>query len=126
MSMPPFPMWLSGAATIVRFLAFETSIAVAQEHIAAREWAAAWLALERAHVLGQPSVWLHLRSHWWMRVCGLAERDAREVFGQIVRLVLAVPGSALGRYPRGNTGRANVDMFRPMPVAPDLGRLLQS
>jgi hypothetical protein len=107
-------------------LAFETSIAVAQEHIAAREWAAAWLALERAHVLGQPSVWLHLRSHWWMLVCGLAERDAREVFGQIVRLVLAVPGSALGRYPRGNTGRANVDMLRPMPVAPELSRLLQS
>jgi hypothetical protein len=105
-------------------LAFETCLTVAKEHIAEREYSAAWLALERAHVLGQPSVWLHLRSHWWMLICGLAERDAREVFGQIARLALAIPGSALDRYPRGNTGRARVDMFRPMPIAPDLGRLL--
>jgi hypothetical protein len=106
-------------------LAFETSLSVAKEHVAAREWAAAWLALERAHVLGQASIWLHLRSHWWMLVCGVAEKDAREVVGQMVRLVLSVPGSALGRYPRGNTGRARVDMFRPLPIAPDLGRLLR-
>lgn len=106
-------------------LAFETSLTVAKEHIAAREWAAAWLALERAHVLGQPSIWLHLRSHWWMLVCGIAQRDGREVLGQVIRLVLSILGSALGRYPRGNTGRANVDMFRPMPVASDLGRLLE-
>ena len=106
-------------------LAFETSLTVAKEHIAAREWAAAWLALERAHVLGQPSIWLHLRNHWWMIVCGIAQRDGREVLGQVIRLVLSILGSALGRYPRGNTGRANVDMFRPMPVASDLGRLLE-
>src|SRR5687768_8045430 len=105
-------------------LAFETSLTVAKEHIAARELSAAWLALERAHVLGQPSVWLHARSHWWMLVCGLAERDTREVLGQILRLVLSVPASALGRYPRGNTGRARVDMQKPMPIAPDLGKLL--
>ena len=105
-------------------LAFETSLTVAKEHIAAREYEAAWLALERAHVLGQPRVWQHFRSHWWMLVCGLASSDAREVVGQVVRMVLSIPASALGRYPRGNTGRANVDMFRPMPIAPDLGRLL--
>lgn len=106
--------------------AFEACIEVAKEHIAEREHAAAWLALERAHVLGQPDVWLHLRSHWWMLVCGVAERDAREVFGQIVRLVLSIPGSALGRYPRGNTGRSRVDMTKPMPIAADLERLLGS
>ena len=107
-------------------IAFETSLTVAKEHLAAGEWAAAFLALERAHVLGQPSVWLHLRSHWWMLVCGIAARDAREVAGQLVRLALSIPGSALGRYPRGNTGRARVDMFRPMPVARDLEVLLGS
>jgi hypothetical protein len=105
-------------------LAFEISLLVAKEHMAAREFSAAWLALERAHVLGQPSVWLHLRSHWWMLVCGIAERDTREVLGQVVRLALSIPASALGRYPQGNTGRARVDMLRPMPIAPDLGRLL--
>jgi hypothetical protein len=107
-------------------IAFETSLAVAKEHIAAGEYPAAWAALERAHVLGQPSVWLHLRSHWWMLVCGLATFDVREIIGQLVRLVLSMPGSALGRYPRGNTGRANVDMFEPMPIARDLEKLLGS
>jgi hypothetical protein len=105
-------------------LAFETSLDVAKEHLVEREYSAAWLALERAHVLGQSSVWLHVRSHWWMLVCGLAEKNVSEMVGQIVRLALSIPGSALGRYPRGNTGRANVDMFRPMRMAPDLEGLL--
>ena len=109
--------------TQIQLSAFETSLVVAKEHIAEGEYAAAWPALERAHVLGQPSVWLHVRSHWWMLVCGLAERNSREVFGQIVRLILSVPASALGRYPRGNTGRANVGMFRRMPVAPESARI---
>lgn len=106
--------------------AFETCIAVAKEHIAERDFPAAWLALERAHILGQPKVSLHLRSHWWMLVCAWTARDAREVGGQLVRLLLAAPGSALGRYPRGNTGRARVNMFRPMPIAPDLEALLRA
>jgi hypothetical protein len=107
-------------------IAFETSIAVAKEHVTEGEYAAAFLALERAHVLGQPSVWLHLRSHWWMLVCGVAARDPYEVFGQLVRLVLSIPGSALGRYPRGNTGRARVDMFEPLPIARDLEEILRA
>src|SRR5262249_53728392 len=107
-------------------IAFETSLEVAKEHIAAGECSAAWPALERAHVLGQPNVWLHFRSHWWMFRCGLAEHDAREVVGQLVRLVLSIPGSLFRRYPRGNTGRARADMFKPKPIAPDLERLLGS
>lgn len=105
-------------------IAFEASLEVAKEHIAAKEYEAAWLALERAHVLSQPNVWRHLRSHWWMLRCALASWDAREVFGQVIRLALAGPGTIFDSYPRGNTGRSNVDMFITMPVAPDIERLL--
>jgi hypothetical protein len=51
-------------------------------------------------------------------------RDGREVAGQLLRLVLAVPGSLTGRYPAGNTGGADVSAFRPMPVPDDLRTLL--
>ena len=32
-------------------------------------------------------------------------RNRREVTGQLLRLVVAGPGSASGRHPKGNTGR---------------------
>lgn len=32
------------------------------------------------------------------------ERDRREAVGQVTRLAAAAPGSALGRYPEGDTG----------------------
>ena len=44
--------------------------------------------------------------------------------GQVGRLIVAGPGSALGRYPVGNTGRANVSAFEPMPIRADLVSML--
>lgn len=107
-------------------MAFEESMSLAKERVRGKDFEVAWAALERAHVLGQPDGRLHLRSHWWMFRCGLAERDGREVLGQAVRVVLSLPSSWLGRYPVGNTGRARVGLFRPMPVAPDVQAILSS
>ena len=45
----------------------------------------------------------------------VAQRDHREAIGQVVRIIVAAPSSALGRYPEGNTGRAQVDLTRPFP-----------
>ena len=39
---------------------------------------------------------------------------------------MAGPGSATGRYPLGNTGRANVSATKPMPIPDDLAELLTS
>jgi len=47
-------------------------------------------------------------------------RDPREVLGQLIRLAVAGVGSAIGRYPAGNTGRARVSLLAPMPVPADL------
>jgi hypothetical protein len=62
----------------------------------------------------------HLRTHVAMLGYGLRHRDGREIVGQLVRLVVAAPGTWTGRYPVGNTGGANVSALTPMPVPDDL------
>jgi hypothetical protein len=42
------------------------------------------------------------------------------VVGQLLRLVVAGPGSLTGRYPVGNTGGADVSALAPMPIPEDL------
>jgi hypothetical protein len=84
----------------------------------------AWRLLERTHILSQPWPWPHVRSHLDMLHLAVHARDRREVLGQIVRTLVAGPGSAVGRYPLGNTGRANVPATRPMPLPDDLAELL--
>lgn len=85
---------------------------------------AAFAALERAHVLGQRFLLPHVVTHAHMFRIGLRRRDAREVFGQVLRLFATVPGWLLGWVPKGNTGGANVSALRPMPLPPDLQVLL--
>lgn len=84
----------------------------------------AWRLLERTHILSQPWAWPHVRSHLDMLRLAVQTRDGREIVGQAFRTIVAGPGSALGRYPRGNTGRANVPATQPMPVPDDLAALL--
>jgi hypothetical protein len=83
---------------------------------AAREWH----HLERAHILSQPRAGLHLRTHVAMLGAGLRRRESREIFGQLLRLVVAGPGSLTGRYPAGNTGGADVSALTRMPIPVDL------
>jgi hypothetical protein len=79
-----------------------------------------WRHLERAHILSQPSAVLHLRTHGAMLRAAVRRRDRHESVGQILRLLVAGPGSLTGRYPVGNTGGANVSAFAPMPIPEDL------
>ncbi len=83
-----------------------------------------WRLLEDAHVLSQPWARWHVRVHLAMLAAGVRERDVREVWGQLVRLVVAGPGSMTRRYPMGNTGRARVPATQPMPIPDDLAELL--
>jgi len=84
----------------------------------------AWRLLEDAHVLSQPWAVAHVGVHWAMLRAAFAQRDGAEVRGQVLRLVVAGPGSLVGRYPVGNTGRAHVAATAPMPVRPDLAAML--
>lgn len=104
--------------------AFEQEMSLAAAELAAGRDAASFAHLERAHVLGQRYALLHARSHWAMLRVGWRRRDRREIAGQIARLLVAAPASALGVLPLGNTGGANVSATRPMAVAADLQALL--
>ncbi len=86
---------------------------------------AAWSFLADAHVLSQPWPWAHFRVHASMLRLGYRTRDRREVLGQLFRLTVAFPASAVGRYPSGNTGRANVSAFATAGIRPDLADLLR-
>jgi hypothetical protein len=81
---------------------------------------AEWRHFERAHILSQPRALLHLRTHIAMLGAGIRRHDRREIVGQLLRLVVAGPGSLTGRYPVGNTGGADVNALTPMPIPDDL------
>jgi hypothetical protein len=84
-----------------------------------------WEHLERAHILSQPMAGAHVRTHLAMLTYGFRRRAPREIGGQLLRLVVAGPGSWTGRYPVGNTGGADVSAFQPMPIPEDLRPILE-
>ncbi|MEW5810895.1 MAG: DUF3703 domain-containing protein [Actinomycetota bacterium] len=83
-----------------------------------------WHHLERAHIVSQPDPWLHTCNHAAMLRLALRQRDRREAIGQVIRIVVAAPGSLTGRYPEGNTGRVAAGLTTPMPMPPDLAAAL--
>ncbi len=83
-----------------------------------------WYHLERAHILSQSSAALHVRTHILMFLHALETSDWKEALGQIPRLLLAAPASLMKNYPKGNTGRADVDMFQPMMIPEDIKKII--
>ena len=80
----------------------------------------AWYHLERAHVIGQSYPYEHTYAHWLMLKFGIAIMDAKEVLGQIPRLLVGGVKSFVGKIPLGNTGGANVPPLKPMPLPEDI------
>lgn len=76
--------------------------------------------LERAHVLGQNSTAHHVLAHLHMLAWAARRRDAREVIGQILRVIGAAIGTWAGLVPSGNTGGSRISGFRSMPIPDDL------
>ena len=86
---------------------------------------ARWYHLARAHIISQPDPWLHTCNHAAMLTLALRQHDRHEALGQIVRTIVAAPGSLTGRYPEGNTGRVAAGLTTPMPIPTDLAAALQ-
>ena len=101
--------------------AFEHEIAAASIARDSGEPHAEFAHLERAHILGQRDTLAHTFAHWRMFRHGLRNRDLREAIGQVPRMLAALTKSKIW-VPVGNTGGANVNPFRPMPVPEDLRR----
>lgn len=104
--------------------AFAREISLGQELIASGNLERAFEHLERAHVLGQTFVGPHSKAHWLMLMLELRRRRIGAAFGQVVRLLLGVIGSAVGVVPVGNTGGSDISMFRRLPIAPDLQNII--
>lgn len=105
--------------------AFDREMSAARGLMATDRLDEAFAHLERAHVLGQQDVRMHVRSHWRMLVVAFARRDPKAALGQSVRIVLGALGSAVGVVPVGNTGGTDIGMFERKPVAPDLQCIMQ-
>jgi hypothetical protein len=84
----------------------------------------AFTHLERAHILSQRFTLEHSATHLRMLKLGWRTRNIREVLGQLTRAVAALVFSCIW-VPVGNTGRANVSAFAPMPVPEDLAKVLK-
>ncbi|MBW8373129.1 MULTISPECIES: DUF3703 domain-containing protein [Stenotrophomonas] len=83
--------------------------------------AKAYALFEQAHVLGQPHMWAHLRSHIAFLRWAVRYRDGGEIVGQLLRIV------AVGLFtwlwmPRGNTGGTTIGAFQSAPIPPELRR----
>jgi hypothetical protein len=66
----------------------------------------------------------HVRTHLAMLTYAIRAHDRREVFGQLIRLIVAGPGSLTGRYPVGNTGGAAISAFAVLPIPDDMRNVL--
>jgi len=76
--------------------AFAQGLDAARRHWAKRQLMAAFSRLERAYVLGQGLFLWHLRVHLWMLRVGWAQKEAREICGQLWRLFLTPLGHLTG------------------------------
>lgn len=85
---------------------------------------AAFAALERAHILGQRDLFAHFETHVLMLDWARAQKDGREIRGQILRLLAVLPGFVTGWVPVGNPGGSNIPALKPVPLSPDLKALL--
>jgi Protein of unknown function (DUF3703) len=104
----------------------QRELSAASQAEARGDAALAFRHLERAHVLGQSVTSEHVRVHGRMLGWAIRQRKGAEAVGQVWRLAAAAVMTAIGWLPEGNTGGANVSGVRPMPIPPDLRRVLDN
>ena len=102
---------------------YEEELSGAREALESGNFEVCFGHLERAHVLSQRMTGRHMYVHWLMLVAGWRRGDWREVVGQVPRMLASILFSRLW-VPRGNSGRARVSAFKPMPVPKDLRHLV--
>jgi hypothetical protein len=79
--------------------------------------AQAFMHLENAHVLGQESTYLHVKSHVRMLKWSITQKNYSEFLAQVIRIIGAATKTAIGLVPIGNTGGANISPFKSMPLS---------
>ena len=103
---------------------YRAELDAARKAEAVGDFPRAFIHLERAHILSQRFALAHSATHLRMLKLGWRTRNSREVLGQLTRALAALVFSRIW-VPVGNTGRANVSAFAPMPVPEDLAQVLK-
>ena len=103
---------------------FDAELVEYKRELANEQLELAWNHLERAHILGQKYPFAHTFVHWKMLQFGFKIKNAKEIFGQIPRLLVGGVKSFVGHIPVGNTGGANVPPLRAMEIPEDIQKIL--
>ncbi|BAY07736.1 DUF3703 domain-containing protein [Calothrix sp. NIES-2098] len=104
---------------------FHAELDKAKKFIAEQDFESAWIALQRAHILGQTDAIAHVIAHWNMLKLAWKQRDFKEIAGQLLPTFLAIPLTLLygkKRYLRG--GKANVNNSEKMTIPEDIQQIL--
>ena len=104
---------------------FNAELCRAKIAIAQSDFPTAWIALQRAHILGQRDAISHFIAHWNMLELAWKQRDFLEVAGQIMPTLLAIPLTfflGITRALRG--GKANIDESEKMPIPEDIRQII--
>ncbi len=104
---------------------FKAELGKADAAIAAQDFVTAWIALQRAHILGQRDAIAHTIAHWMMLKLALKQRDFRAGIGQLVPVLLAVPLTLLYGSRRSlSNGTSRVSDSKQMPIPQDIQQIL--
>lgn len=102
----------------------EAEFAVADTKMQRGDSAQAFEHLENAHILGQHSTRLHVKSHYKMLIWAIKFNQYSELFGQIFRLVGAATKTYFGYIPQGNSGGANVSPLQSLPLSAEHEKII--
>ncbi|BAU15849.1 hypothetical protein LEP3755_64150 (plasmid) [Leptolyngbya sp. NIES-3755] len=104
---------------------FDAELKKAKTAIAAQDCETAWIALQRAHILGQRDAVAHTIAHWNMLKLAWKQRDFREVSGQLLPVLIAAPLTLLyGQIRALRGGKANVNDSERMSIPEDIQQIL--
>ena len=85
-----------------------------------------FIHLENAHVLGQKSVFLHLKVHFLMLKWGIKQKSFFDTVGQVLRIIDALSLVLIKGAPEGNIGSSRTCPFRGRPIASKLAIILKT
>jgi len=105
---------------------FDTEIRKARVAVKTGNLEMAWTALQRAHILGQAYPLPHAIAHWEMLKLAWKQQDLKEIAGQVIPTVLAIPLTLLfGRKRSLRDGRVNLSDSERMSIPDDLLQILE-
>lgn len=102
----------------------ENELKEARAAYKASNFSQAFIHLENAHVLGQESTYWHVKVHYLMMLWGIKQKNAKEIFGQTIRIIGATLLTAIKGVPTGNTGGSNVSPIKVMPISPEFAEII--